>query len=196
MNRTVALHSGIKDFKSLFALGPSKHRSWDAFYLKYKDDRVYTICANRWMEMTSTNFPLKDYMAQRWENRKDPFWWSAIAYKSLEAKRVVRSHVARKLRLAFTESLKKKGYKPDGTTLDGQGGMPLTGTAQLTPLEAILKTKQSDLVLQTDAALDALLETRDRGPYGKKKGGAFVKGQKQKPQQKQPGGFTVSRKRF
>ncbi|KAL2069148.1 hypothetical protein VTL71DRAFT_15486 [Oculimacula yallundae] len=196
-HRSAGSVSGIKSFFFCYPLNPTKQRPWNAFSIKYRDDRVYNICATRWIETTDTNYPLKAYFAQRWENRKEPFWWSAIAFKTLESKRVVRSYVARKLRIAFTESLKKKGYKPDGTTLDGQGGMPLTGTAQLTPLEAILKTKQGDLVLQTDAALQTLLAFRDRGPPQKK--GRFVQGrkaEKPKQQQQQTQGFTIRKKRF
>ncbi|KAG4428608.1 hypothetical protein IFR05_015910 [Cadophora sp. M221] len=211
MGRHFAPTSGsrILDFYNLKYLKLPERVPCDTFVIKYKNARVYNLCAMRWTEVSPNTFPLRDYFFQRWEARKDPFWWSAIAHKFLESKRVVRSHAARKLRLAFTESLRKKGFAPDGNALDGKGGKPLTGTAQLTPLEAILKTKQSDLVLQTDVAVEHILKFRDGG-YNKKgagniKGsGKFTRGwQQEKKPEKRPEkkpevtqGFTITRKRM
>lgn len=101
--------------------------------------------------------------------------------------------------MAFTESLKKKGFDTDGNVLDGSGGSPLTGTAQLTPLEDILKTRQSDLVIQTDAALEAMLIYKNRIPRERSGGSSGWQAKKQKPwtqgkEKKQ--GFTITKKRM
>ncbi|KAL5317348.1 hypothetical protein ACEPPN_014443 [Leptodophora sp. 'Broadleaf-Isolate-01'] len=205
MGRHSAPKSGsrILDFYHLKYLKLPERVPCDAFVIKYKDARVYNLCAMRWTEASPNTFPLRDYFSQRWEDRKDPFWWSAIAHKFLESKRVVRSHAARKLRLAFTESLRKKGFAPDGNVLDGKGVKPLTGTAQLTPLEAILKTRQSDLVLQTDVAVEHILKFRDGGFNKNKKDAGFSKGSgkftRPRPAEKKPEvtqGFTITKKRM
>ncbi|KAH7336113.1 hypothetical protein BKA65DRAFT_28046 [Rhexocercosporidium sp. MPI-PUGE-AT-0058] len=174
----------------------------DAFVVKYKDARVYNISANRWTEASPNSFALRDHFSRRWEERKDPFWWSAIAHKFLESKRVVRSYATRKLRQAFTESLRKKGFAPDGNVLDGRGGKPLTGSAQLTPLEPILKTRQSDLVLQTDVAVEHLLKVRDGGlnkqaaGFNKGSAGRLNKNRQAEKKPKVTQGFTITKKRM
>ncbi|KAK0112874.1 hypothetical protein ONS95_014596 [Cadophora gregata] len=166
--------SRIFDITWLTSLNPAGRNTWSAFTIRYRDARVYTVTALRWRDTHPNNFPLRKLFEQRWDERMDPFWWSAIAYKSLESKRVVRSYAARKLRIAFTESLKKKGFAPDGNTLMGGEAGPLTGTAQLTPNETILKTRLSDLVIQTDAALEEVLRIREKGL--KKKAAGFPNG--------------------
>ena len=192
--------SRILDFNWLTPLSPAGRNPWNAFSIKYRDARVYSISAMRWLETNPSNFPLRKVFEQRWEERTDPFWWSAIAYKHLESKRVVRSYAARKLRMAFTESLKKKGFAPDGNALAGVEAGPLTGTAQLTPNEVILKTRLSDLVVQTDAALEAVLKIREKGL--KKKAGGPPQGRQQSPRNTpkisrgNTPGFTITSKKM
>ena len=102
--------------------------------------------------------------------------------------------------MAFTESLKKKGFAPDGNTLAGVEAGPLTGTAQLTPNEVILKTRLSDLVVQTDAALEAVLKIREKGL--KKEAGGRPQSRQQSPwntpknRQGNTPGFTITRKKM
>ncbi|KAH7418011.1 hypothetical protein BKA64DRAFT_653336 [Cadophora sp. MPI-SDFR-AT-0126] len=192
--------SRILDYNWLTPLSPAGRNTWSAFSIRYRDARVYSISAMRWLETLPSNFPLRKVFEQRWEERTDPFWWSAIAYKHLESKRVVRSYAARKLRMAFTESLKRKGFAPDGNTLAGGEAGPLTGTAQLTPNEHILKTELSDLIAQTDAALEAVLKIRDKGL--RKKAGGFPKGRQESPQNTFKDtrgnipGFSITKKRM
>ncbi len=70
--------------------------------------------------------------------------------------------------MAFTESLRKRGYAPDGTRLDKTDNIPvLFGTAQLNPVAAILKAKTEDLTKETDAAVARMCNI-GRGPMGLK----------------------------
>jgi hypothetical protein len=52
---------------------------------------------------------------KRWQARQEPFWWSVITRKDIENHRTVRNWVARRLRHAFVELLRKKGYAADGS---------------------------------------------------------------------------------
>jgi hypothetical protein len=90
-----------------------------------------------------------------------------VAYKSFADKRVVRSYGSRKLRLAFTESLRKKGIAPDGSRLPGSGQdqkPPVFGTAALMPNIEILTTRMKDLVLETDTAVAQILSLQEKSP--------------------------------
>lgn len=130
----------------------------NAFAARYTTDYCYVAPTPPAIEYpTHALFPM---FAKRWQTRQEPFWWNVIARKDIENKRTVRSWVARRLRHAFVESLKKKGYKPDGHRIDGNG-VPLIGTAQLFPHHSILRKKFVDLVYQTDLTVEAILIRRN-----------------------------------
>lgn len=73
------------------------------------------------------------------------------------------------------ESLKQKGYNPDGTRLDPTDGVEvLYGTAQLTPKEPCLRIKSEDLRKETDLVLEGIfkmIEKRRKKESGPNQGG-------------------------
>jgi hypothetical protein len=137
--------------------------------MRFNKDYTYTISAAQSLEHDDT--PLHNLYTRKWQERTDPLWWSVIAKWNLETnKRVIRSWACRKLRIAFVESLKKRGFASDGSRIDGTGEEPsLIGTAQLTPELCILKTKHEYLVQQTDEAVKLIIERQNGN-------GAFTKG--------------------
>jgi len=68
--------------------------------------------------------------------------------------------MARRVRHAVVESLRKEGFKPDGTRLEGKAGDSLYGTAHFTPETTILKMPYTELVKQTDAAVQRMMNFR------------------------------------
>lgn len=161
-----AASSAIKHPKNLITLSVklAGNKNADALQVRYRNARCYAITAMTWLDVPMHR-PTEPYFSRRWEERKEPFWWSAISYKPLSSKKTVRSMANRKLRHAFEKSLKNNGYDVDGNRLPGTGGgQPLTGTAQLQPLEPILKLKMPELILQTDATVKKIMSDLKR--YG------------------------------
>ncbi|KAF8859390.1 hypothetical protein BDZ45DRAFT_673342 [Acephala macrosclerotiorum] len=147
-----SLYKGIHDFKSLKQFSP-KVKGASTYSFKYSPNHCFTLGATKWFD-TSSNITtiLSAAHLKRWTERTESLWWSCLSHNF--AKRTMRSHATRKLRHAFTESLKKEGYAPDGSRLPEAGeGEPLYGTAMLGALEAIMKTKMDTLVRQTDQAV-------------------------------------------
>ncbi|RDW80054.1 hypothetical protein BP6252_04692 [Coleophoma cylindrospora] len=109
---------------------------------------------------------------QAWQARTDPLWWSCIMVPSEDAKkRVIRSHLTRKLRQAFVESLKKEGYAKDGTRLpDSTQEMDLVGTLQMSAEISLMKMGREEAQKSTDELVKAMLEIRSkaRQPEGRK----------------------------
>jgi len=134
-------------------------RTVDAFTPKYTKEYCYVATTPPAIEYPT--HALSPMFFQRWQTRQEPFWWSVITRKDIENRRTVRSWVARRLRNAFIEALRKKGYGSDGTRIDGNGE-PLIGTAQLIPNESIKTKKYSDLVDQADLTVEAIIIQRFR----------------------------------
>ena len=134
-------------------------RTVDAFAAKYTKEYCYVATTPPAIEYPT--HALSPMFFQRWQTRQEPFWWSVVTRKDIEKHRTVRSWVARRLRHAFIEALRKKGYGPDGNRIDGNGE-PLIGTAQLLPQASIKTKKFSDLEHQADLTVDAILIERFR----------------------------------
>lgn len=61
------------------------------------------------------------------------------------------------------ESLAKKGFAEDGTSLEkGPGRYELYGTAQITPTAPCLRIPYVELLKQTDATVDRLMAATER----------------------------------
>lgn len=141
-----------------------------ALVVKYRDAPAYSITARAWLESNTATCPIAPYFARRWDERTEPFWWSAITLKNVRSARTIRTHMNRKIRHAFTESLKKKGYRPDGSRLPGEEDKPpLTGSAHIAPTEEVLRTKMKDLILQTDIAVESILQSQMSGQAGRRR---------------------------
>ena len=76
---------------------------------------------------------------------------------SLASKSTVRSHLARRVRTAMVKSLRKEGYKADGSRLVEDGLPPMTGTASIIPVNTVLTLKYEDLLAQTDLVIQRLM---------------------------------------
>jgi hypothetical protein len=126
-----------------------------SFVFRYSRNHAYSITCH-WREWGIPNG--QDRFSRRWNERTDTLWWTATAFKSFAAKRVVRSHATRKIRLAFTESLRKKGIAPDGSRLGQSNEAPVIGTAAFHPETKIMSTSMEDLVLEMDQAVDRILQ--------------------------------------
>jgi hypothetical protein len=160
-----AVHNRVLSYTRL---KPVNLQGVKAFKLRFNKDYTYTISAARALEYDDT--PLHTMFDRRWKERKDSLWWSVIARWNFEKKRVVRSWACRRLRVAFVESLRKRGYASDGSRIDEAGReLPLVGTAQLSPELSILKIKLEALVQQTDQAVKFIID-RQNGDGGFSKG--------------------------
>ncbi|PMD54706.1 uncharacterized protein K444DRAFT_111422 [Hyaloscypha bicolor E] len=152
-----ATQTGVRKILNYSAIKPLTIPAVNAFAAKYTKEYCYVATTPPQIEYpTDALFPM---FVKRWQERQEPFWWAVIARKDIENHRSVRSWVARRLRHAFMESLRKKGYKPDGNRIDGYGE-PLIGTAQLLPHESIIRKEYTDLVYQTDLTVEAILKRR------------------------------------
>ena len=88
----------------------------------------------------------------------------------------MRSWIARRTRNAFAESLKKRGFDPDGRRLPGSGNKAdMFGTASIAVSRVAMTTPYVELVKQTDIAVK-YMENFQVKREGFKKGG---KGQAQ-----------------
>ena len=120
-------------------------------------EHAYLQAAGRWE-------PGRRTLAEEWADRDghlkrdEPLWWSCIANKTPNKagdKRTVRSYVARKLRSAMVDSLKKKGYDKNGRSLTGDN-RPIYGSCQITAEVDTAKMKYVDIVAQTDKIVQSL----------------------------------------
>jgi hypothetical protein len=129
------------------------------FKLRFSKQYAYPFTLSRFAEvdyLTKYNIDAPPY-----QTRTDTLWWSAVARKNVLNKRVLRSWASRKVRIAFVESLRKKGYASDGSPITGSKNQsPLAGCAYFDPTEAILKTTVEELAKQTDIAVDKIIEAQ------------------------------------
>ncbi len=131
-----------------------------AIYASFRTAHCFTISAVSFAD--NAFMPYRESRVRMtWMQRKDSLWWSCICLKQQElGKRVVRSHAARKVRIAFVESLRKIGYASDGSRLPGPAAEEkpeLFGTAQLSPNRVVLNMKPAELVQQSDLLVQAIL---------------------------------------
>jgi len=166
-----------------YSLYPLNLPGVNALCAKYTKKYAYASTASKSLE--NPEAALYPKYEKRWQARQEPLWWNASTWKDFANKKVVRSWVARRVRQAFVESLKKRGYTQDGSRINGLG-KPLVGTAQFFPQRPILKTKFNDLVLQTDSVLQAIITHEGRS----------YRGAKTAPKEKKPFGKYTKRKGF
>jgi hypothetical protein len=145
----------------------------NAFCAKYTKKYAYASTVSKLLDFPEA--ALHPKFEKRWQTRQEPLWWNVTARRDFEHKRSVRSWVSRRVRVAFVESLRKRGYAQDGSRING-AGEPLVGTAQFFPERPILNTKFKDLVLQTDSVVTAIIN-RGGGLY---KGVERVQGEKKR----------------
>ncbi|KAI1003233.1 hypothetical protein K3495_g4973 [Podosphaera aphanis] len=81
----------------------------------------------------------------------------------LASKRVVRSWATRRLRIAFTESLKNHGFLADGSRIANKEKHPLMGTVQMFANQsAFITMSKSELMRHMDFHVKLVLERQDQ----------------------------------
>jgi hypothetical protein len=175
MSLPKATRAGTRIIRNHGLMKPLGLSQVSAFACKYSKEHCYVAPVHPAVEYPTHALHLM--YVKRWQARTEPFWWNVIARKDIENRKTVRSWAARRLRHAFTESLKKMGYGPDGNRLDGEG-QPLTGTAQLLPHQTIMKRKFVDLVWQTDMAVEAIIRRRNMDKPSKPSKGVQGRGER------------------
>jgi hypothetical protein len=129
-----------------------------AFTARFHNKHAYSLSSGRFTAHPPTWVLKAEWSLSRWSERKEPFWWSCVAKKEVAVmKKLPRSYTARKVRNAIVESLRKKGFNPDGTSADGTG-KELYGSAQFLPEAPALKLPFAEIVKQTDIAIERIIE--------------------------------------
>ncbi|KUJ23547.1 uncharacterized protein LY89DRAFT_185625 [Mollisia scopiformis] len=161
----------ILDYHALLNFTPKVRKGEAAISLKFRAEHCYTLNAMRWTENSQVQSAiLSSIHLKRWAERTDSLWWSALSHMAV-GKRTVRSWCARRLRNAFTESLWKEGFAPDGSTLPGsRRRQPMIGTAMLGATPPILKINNDALIEQTDAAVKHMIWVNSRDRWQKANG--------------------------
>jgi hypothetical protein len=143
-------------------LAPFNRSGISNILVKYHPNRTYLYASDRFNNASPITSYTRWADRSAWFKRTDPFWWSVLAKKdSIAPRRTLRSYIARKVRNAVKDSLKKNGYKADGTRLVDDGQQPLTGTMQIVPLNNVLTMKYADIVRETDVVIGKLSSSTD-----------------------------------
>ena len=135
-----------------------------AFSWRFARFHAYTYTAVSYLDKPMN--PLYNFAKRRWDARQEPLWFSIIAKKhvGVNNRRCVRSWLARRLRAAFVHSLKKNGYAPDGTRLEGSQGDNLLGTAQIIAEQPMIKMDKEMVQEQTDKAVLEIIKIQSGLP--------------------------------
>lgn len=163
----------ILPYANLRKLPKSKESAVTGFSALYSVEQCFLVTSSSWA-INPGNCPTISHNLHRWNQRTDTLWWSAIATTKLAPKRVVRSWAARRLRVAFVESLKKYGYFSDGSQRNRKNGSALKGTLQLFANHPILISILSrDLTMHMDHTVQLIInqqqELKRSGEFAGKK---------------------------
>ncbi|KAF1978112.1 hypothetical protein BU23DRAFT_431095, partial [Bimuria novae-zelandiae CBS 107.79] len=106
---------------------------------------------------------------------KEGLWWSVTNRGDLSKSSVVRSWCRRRLRNAFTDELKKRGFNENGKLMNAKvliredkafepilekdGNLSLTGSVRMQIQPALITTKYADLRKETNGLVGILLES-------------------------------------
>ncbi|KFY10754.1 hypothetical protein V491_07486 [Pseudogymnoascus sp. VKM F-3775] len=127
------------------------------------------------LQLTTPAHPRHEIMKRKWESRTDPLWWSCLSSKQVGMKRVVRSWLSNRARVAFVNALKRKGYDTNGYRIDGngdEGPKPnLVGSLHLATRSELLRAKWPDVEEQADKIVAEIerLQTKKSTPKRRKK---------------------------
>ncbi|RKF64382.1 hypothetical protein OnM2_019081 [Erysiphe neolycopersici] len=154
----------IMPYSFLQRLPKSGDATTTGFTLLFSPEPCFLVTSSAWAinpgicPTVSNNF-------QRWNQRPQALWWSAIGTLKLAPKRVLRSWAARRLRVAFVESLRKCGYSQDGVRIsvnkkNGVFHQPsLKGTVQIFANNpSLIKMRNHDLMKQMDFTVQLLIK--------------------------------------
>ena len=164
-----------------------------AFQLRFRKIHAFTWTKAKWIDQPI--HPLAPVSLKRYVLRQEaPLWLTCVATReSGHSDRVVRSWIARRTKNALAESLKKRGFAPDGRRLSGWGNTAdLFGTAALSVLRVATTLSYVDLIKQTDIAVHQMEKYQLRQDNGFNKGkrptkGGNSTGNRQRQKQDDPG---------
>lgn len=149
--------NGIQNFTTLKHIGGLK-----AFVCRFAPHPAYSALTSRILEQQY--HPLQEKLLKRYTSRTDPLWWSCLSFKTA-GKRVVRSWLARRLRICFVEALKKEGFHRDGNRLNDQKP-PLHGTVQLSPNTSMVDMSNEELQKEADLAVKYIMRICNKSKDG------------------------------
>lgn len=121
---------------------------------------------------------LKPKIHEFYDNR-DPntLWWKVAAQhmKASKVKKVVRSHLSRRLRRTFREALYLRGYDENGKPLSAEKlpkgvshrKAPLRGTLEIEPMESLITQDDATVKRLVRTQLDRVIETMEQWPIDK-----------------------------
>ncbi|KAH8811519.1 hypothetical protein F5884DRAFT_278495 [Xylogone sp. PMI_703] len=145
---SAATRNRIQDFSSLKYIGGVK-----SFVCRFAPHPAYSALATRILDQQY--HPLQEKLLKRYTSRTDTLWWSCLSFKTV-GKRVVRSWLARRLRICFIEALRREGFSRDGSRLNDQKP-PLYGTAQLSPDISMVHLSNVELQKEADVAVKHII---------------------------------------
>lgn len=150
---------------------------------RYRNVKAYVQTA---YQLQTPMHPLRERAQRRWDTRTDPLWWSAIAHKNVGMKRTPRSWAARRVRLAFTNALRRQGYARDGSPIEESGHQsPLRGTLQLAADPGALKATTEQIETEADMVVQSIITAQSTGYGNRRPSKSTIKGQHSQPR----GGF-------
>ncbi|KAF2257276.1 hypothetical protein BU26DRAFT_513978 [Trematosphaeria pertusa] len=125
--------------------------------------------------LSDSQHPLYELRKREYEKRKNEgLWWHVTTFLDLSKSGVVRSWCRRRLRNAFTEELKARGFNEHGKLVKKEAlkglqdrlgelpkneeGLSLKGSVRLQVLPALISAKYADVRQETGKLVDILLE--------------------------------------
>ncbi|OBT68376.1 hypothetical protein VE03_02932 [Pseudogymnoascus sp. 23342-1-I1] len=135
----------------------------------------HIVPVNTRVQLITPGHPRHEIMSRKWESRTDPLWWNCLTSKQVGMKRVVRSWLNGRARMAFVNALKRKGYDTNGYRIDGNGDEPpkpnLVGSLQLTTRAELIRAKWPDVEGQADRIVAEIerLQTQKSKPKRRRK---------------------------
>lgn len=107
---------------------------------------------------------------QQWEDRpRDSLWWWVHCNADMQPA-IIRRHHLRRLRIAFRDALKAKGWDGDGrplvhTTLPNPPSEPLMGSFSIFAKKELMDTKFADIQEQCSRAIGMLVAEQKKREF-------------------------------
>ena len=143
--------------------------------LRYCPQNVPSSIASRYLGQIHN--PVLPKIAHMYQHRdRTTLWWSISSNRLLDYKRVVRSWSARRVKTAFRESLRRRGFDDQGreVVLDSLGKVVqttqgCTGTLELFVLPRVIKESFEEIQKVADEAVDTLIIASEKNSLPTKK---------------------------
>jgi len=157
--------TGLGNFNSMIMVGSSA-----AFIARWSNTHVLGLGAT---QIFLTQKGLAPKIAIDYMQKTDPLWWGCTSPKSMgkdiNAKKVVRSYTARRIRLTVVEALKRHGYDRNGRRLKDSPGVDLVGSLHLMVNPPGLTMKIKVLQKFADRMVERIIAYKRKDPALKDK---------------------------